>query len=438
MADNVIIGWRRALGLSALFGLAPAAAVPQDLGPGGLQYRFTAAQSFTAETDFALQSLGSGGAGFGATELAFGISSETRTQRIALTAGTTFRLAPSFTQPGSNDASDPFVQFDYRRDAARSGLQFSASHMRDAIAFTDVYTGVIGDDGTLLPLSAPDDFEGAGTRSTSVVTARMDTGRDMPLAFDFGVSAILTEYSETTDPDLEDSLSVSADIGARLALSSAVTGRFRLEVASREEDDLADTRSESTSLLFGVDYEPTSTFSLSAELGPIWEQERSFGITTDDTGLTGSLSAVWSLPQSELSLSFSGSDVADDSSFATSLDWSRTNRNGLFVARASYDVAPGDATDPEETTAFLGMGYLFELNSLSQLGLALAFSSTDTEGDPRSEPSFSIGASYRRDLGRNTALHTGYEFRTRDEILDGSSSSHSIFMRVTFDTEGLF
>lgn len=355
-----------------------------------------------------------------------------------MTAGTTFRLAPSFTQPGSNDLSEPFVRLDYRRDAARSGLQFSASHVREAIAFTDTYGGVIADDGTLLPLRAPDDFEGAGTRSTSTVTARMDTGRDTPLAFDFGLSATLTEYSETTDPDLEDSLSLSADIGARLAFSSALTGRLRLELASRDEEDAADTRSDSTSLLFGVDYEPTSTFRLSAELGPIWEQERSFGISTDDTGLTGSLSATWALPQSELGLSFSGSDVADDSSFSASLDWSRTNRHGLFIARASYDVAPGDATDPEETTAFLGLGYLFELNALSQLGLAFAYSSTDTEGDPRSEPSFSVGASYRRDLSDRTALHAGYEFRTRDEVVGGSASSHSIFMRVTFDTEGLF
>ena len=430
--------WAKPIGAAALAAALPCLAVAQDLGPGGVQYQFGLSQGLSYDSDFAMASFGTRSAAYATTRLSFGISSETRTQRIALETGATLRLLPSFARNAGADVAEPFVALTYSRDAARSGLSLSLRHEREGLAFVDRFTGVIGPDGTLRALAAPEDVEGGGLRGVSSFAARMDTGRDRPLSLDFGISATRTDLFGVTDPDLEESSGAAADLALRLAFTPALAGVIRTEYALSEERDLAATRTEEARLILGLSYAPTRAFTLSAEAGPVWQRDRSFGLTTEDLGATASVTAVWSRPRWEVAASVAGTEVGDDRSYSGDIDWRASFETGQFLARASYDIIPGDATDPEETLRFLGVGYLYELNPISQLGVSLAASETETTGIPDLDRSVALGASYRRALGRDLTLAAGYQFRRRDSGPAGVAESHGLFLELALDTEGLF
>jgi hypothetical protein len=431
---------RKRIGLSLVCALLPFAGHAQDIGPGGVQYQFGLSQTLAGASDFGLQSLGTRGAVYGTSRLRFGISSETRRERIALTGGANLRTAPSFAQShaASIDAAEPSVELSYSRESPGAGLTVSASHTREAVAFIGAFTGVIGTDGTLFPLEIPTDFEGVGERGTTNLSARIDIGRGAPLSFDFGISASRTDLFGTTDPDLEEGRRADADLSAIISISPAVEALLRFEAAFSEDENVARSRTETGRMLVGMTYDPTADFVLTVLAGPVWQRERAFGATAEDIGATGRLSLRWTGARSELDFSLSGTEVGDDRSYAGSLAWQRILPDGLFTARSSYTITPGDAIEPEETTTFLGFDLLHELNSVAQLGLALAHSSTETDGVPGTDEYVSIGASYRREITRDVAIHTGYQFRSRDDVLRGSASSHALFFELSFNTEGLF
>jgi hypothetical protein len=413
-------------------------AVAQDLGPGGVQYQFNLSQGLSWDSDFAMASFGARSAAYGTTRLSFGISSETRTERIALESGATLRLLPSFARDAGAEVAEPFFALTYSRDAARSGLTLSARHEREGLAFADQFAGVIGPDGALRPLAAPEDVEGGGLRAITTLAARMDTGRDMPVSFDFGISATRTNLFGATDPDLEESSGAAADLGVTLVISPFLQGLVRTGYTISEERDLAATRTEEGRLVFGLSYRPTQDFTLTAEAGPVWQRDRSFGLTTEDLGATAGLTAVWSRPRWELTAALSGTEVGDDRSYSGSVDWRASFETGQLLARASYDIVPGDATDPEETISFLGVGYLYDLDPIAQLGVSIAASETETTGLLLPDRSVSVGASYRRALSRDVTVAAGYQFRRREDGPAGRTESHGLFLEFALDTEGLF
>lgn len=430
--------WAKSAGVAALAIAWPCLAAAQDLGPGGVQYRFGLSQGLSWDSDFAMASFGTRSAAYGTTRLSFGISSETRTERIALEGGSTLRLLPSFARDGGAEVAEPFLALTYAREAARSGLALSANHRREGLAFVDRFVGVIGPDGTLLALAAPEDVEGGGLRATTTLSARMDTRRNMPVSFDFGISASRTDLSGATDPDLEEARRAAADLGVTLAFTPVLRGLVRSQYTFSQERDLASSRSEEGRLVFGLTYRPTGDFTVTAEAGPVWQRDRSFGLTTEDVGGTGSLSARWNRPRWDLSAALSGTEVADDRSYSGSIDWRASFETGQFLARASYDIIPGDATEPEETTGFLGVGYLYDLNPIAQLGVSIAASETETTGIPDLDRSVAIGTSYRRALTRDLSLQAGYQFRRREDGPAGRAHSHGLFVEFALDTEGLF
>jgi hypothetical protein len=426
------------IGSAFVFALLPFAGHAQDIGPGGVQYRFGLSQSFAGDTDFGLQSPGTRGVVYGTSRLSFGISSETRRERITLTAGGSLRIASSFTRSGADtiDAAEPSVELSYARESATAGLSFSASYTREAVAFVGAFRGIVGPDGTLLPLEAPAD--GVGERGTTSLSARLNAGRGGPLSFDFGISAARTDLFGTTDPDLEESRRADADLSANLALTRELQALLRFEAGWSEDDDAAGSRTETGRMLVGLSYEPSGDLALSALAGPVWQRERAFGIASEDNGATGLLSLRWTGPRSELDFSLSGTEVGDDRSYGASLAWLHTMQDGLFTARTSYTITPGDVIDPGETTTFLGLGFLQELTPVSQMGLALVLGSTETDGVVGTDEYVSIGASYRRDITRDVAIQTGYQFRSSEDVLRGNASSHGLYFELSFNTEGLF
>ena len=87
-----------------------------------------------------------------------------------------------------------------------------------------------------------------------------------------------------------------------------------------------------------------------------------------------------------------------------------------LTASLSQDVRTSDRSNELRTTR-ASVGYDYEINSLSGIGVSANFAELARSGGPQLNDTTraDLRATYRRDLTRDWQLSTGYEYRIRDE-----------------------
>lgn len=417
-----------ALGLSALVTTSPA--VAQE-GPGregrlsygtGLNYDFN--DGLSSSTDVAL-------------------SFVTRTPLDSFAFGFGTQLYGDFTDGGSDDFEfrNWFADLDYQRRVADSAIAFSLGY-RETQLDDEVDTSgpviIINDDGSSAVTSA---------------SLRYETGLE---GGPFGLSVDLSyrdrSYTGTTDPDLTDSTTTSADVLARFAISPSSALRLRAGITHTDEEVGTDT--ETTYVGVGASTETGNGLTVTGDIlfdrseGTTTEdglgidlnvtQQRPYGSVSgtlasriDEAGRRTTLRVGRSVgtPTGELSYSLglvdqegqSGLEVIGDVSYSMA-----TPRGGDFTVRAARDAGTDD-TDTVISTS-LRLAYSEPINAVSRWDASLGYFATDElGGDEDSRTTATLG--YTRDLTSEWSLNTGYEY-SRDE--DGEDEN-AVFFNITRD-----
>lgn len=391
----------RALAVPVLIGAAalPFQSAAQE-DAGGLRLTFGMALRAETDSNADLDPISPGRTNRAVADLSFGLTSETRNSRLALSAGLSVQ-AENGPATANNGLVNPYLTLSYGREAANAALSFDAS-LRE----TDLTTK---NDVT--------DFDATtGTRRQALLDAGLQWGTDRPLGF--GVTAGLADTSYQDAPGESDSRSTRLGLSARLDLSKATTLTLGLRGQRFDEEGAPEIR-DTLGFDAGLDIaRPRGSFGV----------DLSVEDTEDGQRETLRLRNNLELPRGTLAYSLGAADGVDDEVLLIgSLDYSLALPHGSLTAAMDRSLRAG-SDDLENTVTSASLGYQRELTPLSRLSLSLNWAESTATDTDLTTINTSLGATYSHDLAGDWALDLGYLHRLRDEDGVGDASSDQVFL----------
>lgn len=463
--------------VAATFGLGAAGfdAMAQEGGPSGIRLSFGIDQRFSHDSNRELSVPRVGSTTAATTRLNFGLTSETRSQLLSFSAGTNARAArlPGGTTETTLD--EPRYSLSYSRESARAALNLSANYSSDRIRFLrpldDFVTELLDPDGNpvldpdgepILIIDLPDDFddlEGVGRRTFTNLNGRLVLGRGGPLVTTLSAGLQERRYTDAS-PGLTDTqrANVAASFAARL--TPTTSGTLRLSFERFENDNIAQTRRDSTRISLGFSHAVSEILSVNASIGPSRIETRQSGVTTRRDGLDGALGLTYALPNGSIganltartnqdgtrtSFNISRSLALPRASVSGSLGVTRSPDGDLFTTaalsyrqplpRGNFSLALNrgigrDANDNDVARTALSMGLSHQINALSSVNFNASLASRDDGSDDRA----SLGATYRQQFTQDWGVNLGYRYDTRDRA-GGRAENHGVFLSVSRNFE---
>ncbi len=430
-------------GLAALVAAGPALA--QD--EGGLRLTFSIEERLEASDNAGLTDPSSGRLTASTTNLAFGLSSETRTQvlRFGLTGGLRFEVGAAVDR-----FDNPSIDAFYSLTGANSALVLQANAQRSLLAGAD-------------PTPDNPDPQGEGSQTVHSASAVLDFGTAGPLGLTLEARHSGTTYEDAA-ADLFDNRSRTLAATAQLRAANGGVARLRASRTDYAEDTAGDLRRETTDLSLGWTQPLSPSLTLNAEIGSERVETRESPSTDEVTeGLVGRVGLSAELANGTAGLSLARTN--DPSDVRTTLKAERaldlgnqrlsamlgaTRRDGAEAdmigslgwsydaggATLSFDLGrtvAADGTTGEVTTDRLTLGVSAPISSRDSLGLSLSASRIDSTITGLVERT-DVTASYTRDLGQDWAVNLGATFRTRsDATADTESQLIFLSIKKSFD-----
>lgn len=387
------------------------------------------------------------------TIFGLGLSSATRTETLSFNIGT--ELLGDF-QDGSDDDfewNNHQASARYSRQGANSALSFSAAYrevdLGDDSFELDPGIILIGEDGKL---------------TTTRFGASIETGIEGPVGLSLDARYRDAEYENTVDPDLSDETVTSVDALARFSLSRSLSLRARAGISRTEEDDAAQTESETIYYGIGLGGSTTSGLTFSADL--IFDETETTtqapaNRTTED-GIGFEIAVTQPRPNGTLGVVLSNRIDEAGRRVSAELNRELTLRNGglgfslgvvdqegvddlQVIGGVSYTTETPQAsitvsleqaatTDDGDTVVStnLAVAYNRQINAVSSWDAQLGYLATDelAAGEDDNETTATIA--YNRDLTSDWSMRTGYEYTRTNDGDDENSIFFNIQRDITF------
>ncbi|NNE89990.1 MAG: hypothetical protein HKN27_18135 [Silicimonas sp.] len=382
------------------------------------------------------------------TGLGFGIASATRVETFSLNFGT--EIFGDF----SSDANDTF---DATNQSA--ALRYSRAGGNSRLSFSALYDDVELDDETI---------EGVG--DTVLISTGFAESIAADLELEFGVEGPVgillnfgrreVDYSETTDPDLLDFETTSADVLANFRIRPSFTIRARAGIEREDEEEILGTsRTEDFYFGIGAETETASGMTVTADIlfdssevtpavgGATEEdgvgielsvtQERTNGFIgvavssrIDEAGrrTSAEVSRGFDLREGAMELSLGVVDQEGDDNLRLigGVSFERETRRGALTASVSQEAATSSGDAVISTVVDLGISQ--EIDNVSGWTAGIGFAASDELGGEYDSRSTATIA-YTRDLTADWEMNTGVEYsKDRDE-----SSTNTVFFNIARD-----
>lgn len=361
-----------------------------------------------------------------ATQLSFGLSSDTGISRLALTTAGKYRVArgPDFSGTEAK-FTEPSVGLSYTRRGADADFSLSGSVSERDVAFLRPLEDFIDPlTGTLV---LPDDLEnlnGNGKRRNSRADAKLNWGTDAPVGF--GVSAGYSDlnYRNVSSNSLVDSRRAYVGTSLRLALTPASTATVGLRYSTFDDDDPTTSRRNT----YNADLDLVRSVR-----GGSWSAGASVRDTADGTNAGVRVGRSLNLPRGALSTSVGvGRGVNGNTELTGALGLSYNLPLGQISANLNRSVTSG-ANDTERLLTALSTGYTQRLSDLSSFSLSALFSQSEDTRSNITTQNASFGVSYNHTLTPDWGLNLGYRHRIRDVDGQQSAASDSVFLVIRRD-----
>ncbi|SLN32393.1 hypothetical protein ROA7450_01471 [Roseovarius albus] len=454
------------LALAGISGWITYPLVAQEARP--ISATLDLSQRFESGDNLALESPSEGTTNLSTTSLTFNLNSATETQALDFSVGGLLRLGDL---PENSDAStgfgEPHVRLGYDRNTGNAALSFDTFYRQNEVGFLRPLDDFTDADGNInLP---PDfnDLNGTGTRDRYGFDTSLEIGQNAPLGFIFDASADALEYNDVSaGSDLNDNWRAAAGITTLFRASETTTGRLELDYSRFEEENDEDTKRDRYSALAGVTYEldqiTTLDFGLGyeeivthettgteTEAGPIGRigyarimpngtADVSLESTRDQSGQRYTFEAGRSLNLAlgqELSTSLGVTTLdGEDPNIIGGIEFLRELDSSRLRFSANRQVLT-DSDDEERLTNRVGLGYDYDINSISGLGINFGYSLAEGNAFSNEVERTSTEISYRRSLTEEWSLRSGvlYEYRAEENDDDADSTSIFVTLDRTFD-----
>jgi hypothetical protein len=390
------------------------------------------------------------------TTLRFGLTSETRTSRLAVSVPLRFEYR---NDPGSNGEFEllvPNASISYSQQAANSAVSATASYavrrLDDSVlTFVDIFfnpVDLIVDGGELRQ------FRANGTLSFGI---------EGPIGFDASAFIDDRNYTDTLDPDLYDRTRYGATGSLRLQFTDVLTGRVTASVEQFEADDFGSTEETELTLGTSATYDVDQVTAVTAGVSYTTIDRTRFGVTnTVEEGWGFSLGAVRDLPNGSISgsvartvnttgnrtairvgramelprgaLSYAvGYSLGEDGEDAIVADvaWRHDLPTGRITASLVQETTVDD-DDQDTLVTRVALGYSQEVNSVSGFDVSFGLGRTDNLGSGPDDLTTraNLGVTYRREIARDVDWSVGYEARYLKEDGGDARNSNRVFTRI--------
>ncbi|MGM0661864.1 MAG: hypothetical protein ACQEUH_11895 [Pseudomonadota bacterium] len=378
---------------------------------------------------------------------------------------------------GANTFDDRSARLGYQRQGVNSALSFGANYSLSSVDARDPFDR----DRFLLDEDLPEDEDPAfeedpldetdlsldrGDEQEIGAQFRFETGLNDPLGVVLTGRYRDRSFTDTTDPDLFDSETFTLSGTTRVTITPITEARVVLTYRDYSADDAPRTDRQTSSVNLGLNQRLSAVDTLDVSLGVrrIETDETIGGTRRSDTetGGIGSLSLsreltrgtigttfevdqsengqtmTWEvnralpLPRGSLSFSVGATrNVANDIVPSGSLNFTHEMPRSTLTASLSQDIRTSDRSNELRSTR-ASVGYDYQINSLSSVGVSANFAELARSGGPELNDTTraDLRATYRYTLTRDWQLSTGYEYRIREEDNIGDATSNRIFLTL--------
>lgn len=446
---------------TCILALSALTAIAQDTDEGGVLLTFGIEQRFEVGRNIALEVPEEGTSSVATTTLSFGLSSETRTQRISIEGSSGLRISDLPGEGTDVGFSDTELRLEYGQDVGNSAFTATAEYTHSDIDFLRSLSDFEDDDGVIVLPPDFDDLTGGGTRQEYDVELGLELGRENMLGFNLTAGASGVDYSGTTDPDLFQTRTTSLGLETILRFSEVTTGIIGLSAEQYDAENAEMTDRLTSEITFGIEHEISPRARVDASIGySVIDTEELISGDTRTTGLIWHLGAEYDMPNGVLTAEFDSSrdtagrlrtfrigrsleipdgtlsgsiGVADIPGGSTEiigdLSWRQELGPNEIIAEISRSVSTS-TDDESRATTTAGIGYVWGLSPLSSVRFNVAYALTDGTATEAEVERTDLSAVYRRALTPDWNLNTGVIYRTRDEEGVGRAESPSIFVSV--------
>ena len=422
----------------------------QDLNAPGLHLTFDFAQRFETDSNRTLSIPRAGSSFHSTTKLGFGLVSTTRTQSLHLNAGASLRLINEPSSASELLLDEPYLDFDYKLDAASSALHLDGYYLISDISL------ITSDDADLF---------GPGDRETYGLAGEIEIGKEAPFGLTLRAGHDVKDYSGTTAASLFDTTRTNLGLTARLRFSPVSEGNFRIDHDTYKAEDTQLTERRTSRYSFGLTRALSKTATLDAAIGyNRIETDQTIGglrSTTEVDGATGALGLTYAMANGELTAdldrrvnqnggrtnfsigralelprgSFGASIGAtrgqsDTTRLIGGLNWRHDLPRGNLSADLSRSVTNGD-DDEDQLRTRLSLAYNHEINTVSSFGVSLSQTLNDNINTGILTENSRFGVTYSHELTRDWNMDLGYNYRTRKETGLSRAKSHAVFLEIS-------
>ena len=472
LAGSGTLGALAVLGLGAVPMLAQQGSSPEEGGP---VLTFGVSSTLSATDNYDLSPVNAENAELFDTRLSLGYRNRRPLDTLSLDLSGVLRAIEP--PRNANTFDDRSARLGYQRRGLHSALSFGANYSLSSVDARDPFDRdrflldedlPEGEDPVFEedPLDETDLTQDRGDRENIGAQFRFEAGLSAPLGFVLTGSYNDRTFTDTTDPDLFDSEVFSLSGTTRATLTPVTDARLGLSYRDYSADDPERTERQNTSVTIGVTQALSQVDTLDVSLGlRRIETDETLGgtrVSDNETGVIGSLSlsreltrgtigttfnvdqsengqtSTWQvnraldLPRGSLAFSVGATlDTNDNLVPSGRLNFTHQMRSSTLTASLSQDVRTSDRSNELRTTR-ASVGYDYEINSLSGIGLSANFAEVAGSGGPDVDDTSrtDLRATYRRDLTRDWQLSTGYEYRIREESDIGEATSNRIFLTL--------
>lgn len=402
----------RRLGLSGLILLVTAGtAAAQEVG--GLNVTFDLGQRFENREESGFSGLDN--SGFRSlTTLAFGLSSETRSQSLAL--GLSSGLAATFDDDSDAEFEGTLATLDYARNSRNTALTFGTRYRRDAIDDL-VFDATLTDD---------DVVTGVGQREVLTFSSGLVLGRAARVTGTFNHSYEASRFFDTLDPTLNDSDTQMLDGRVSFQLTRTITADLFASHSEVDERGAGATDRDRDRIGTGLSYIIDQATTLAAEVAYSETESRGDTVESSD-GLGYVLSLVRDRPAGPVNVSYTQTEALTGTRRQLTAGQDMTLKRGALGF--ALGISETDGFDPQ-LLANLSFDYELDRNSTTRISLS---QEGTINGDDEEVVNSRLDLSYARNLTSLSQLGASLAIVDENVLAAGTADQRAITFDLTYD-----